>query len=97
MSRYLFFRPGRREPAGRRLRERAAAAGLRAPAHRGAGHDGRAPVRHLQAAAGLARVRVEDTHQVLRDRVGQAWIHRGNKAQGEKTRIVTQKKKKKRR
>ena len=42
-----------------------------------------APVRHLAAAAGLPRLRVQDPHQVLRDRLHQARLHRGDQAQGD--------------
>lgn len=79
---YSSSRSSRGQPAGRRVRQRPASARLRAPANRRAGHDGRAAVRHLAAAARLARLRLENPHQVLRNGLGQAGIHRGNQAQG---------------
>ena len=75
-------RSGGREPTGRRLRERAAAARLRPPPHRRAGHDGSAALRHLAAAPRLPRLRLQDTHQVLRDRLGEARLDRRHQAKG---------------
>lgn len=47
-------RSGGCESAGRRVCEWASAAGLRAPAHRRVGTDGRATVRYLAATARVA-------------------------------------------
>lgn len=76
-------RTGGREPAGRSVCKRASSARLRAQAHCGTGADGRAPLRHLQTAARLPRVRLQDPDPLLRDRVHQARLHRGQQAQGE--------------
>ena len=75
-------RSGGREPTGRRLRERAAAARLRPPPHRRARHDGSAALRHLAAAPRLPRLRLQDPHQVLRDWLGEARLDRRHKAKG---------------
>lgn len=51
---FIVCRSGGSESAGRRICEWASAAGLRTPAHRRAGTDGRATVRYLAATARFA-------------------------------------------
>ena len=58
-------RPGGSQPARRGLRQRAPSAGLREEEDRGAGPHGGQALRHLQAAPGLPRLRLQDPHQVL--------------------------------
>ena len=57
-------RPQRGEPAGRGVRERAAAARLHTTEDRGAGALRRQALRHLQDPPGLQRLRLQDTRQV---------------------------------
>ena len=65
-------RPQRGEPAGRGVRERAAAARLHAPEDRGAGALRRQALRHLQDPPGLQRLRLQDTRQVRRPVISRA-------------------------
>lgn len=61
----LFRRgPQRHQPAGRRVRERSAAARQHASEDRRAGPFGRAAVRHLADPPGLQRVCLQDTRKV---------------------------------
>ena len=76
------FRSGGSEPTRRRFRERAATARLRPPPHCRARHDGSPAVRHLETAARLPRLRLQDPDQILRDRVGQAWLNRWHQTKG---------------
>ena len=71
-------RPGRSQPARRGLRQRPPAARLREEEDRGAGPHGRQALRHLQAAPGVPRLRLQDPHEVLRDGLGEAGVHRGD-------------------
>ena len=64
---YLHFRSRRREPVGRRLRQRSAAARHRPPEDRRAGAQRRAALRHLQAAQGQPRLRLQDPLKVRLD------------------------------
>ena len=57
-------RPGRHQPARRRVRQRPTAAGLRPAPDRGVGHDGGSAVRHLAPAPRLARMRLQNFDQV---------------------------------
>ena len=75
LKKYFNFRSGRSEPAGRGLCQRAASAGLREEEDRGAGSHGSPALRHLPPAPGVPRLRLQDPHQVLRDRLHQAGLH----------------------
>ncbi len=60
-------RPRRSEPAGRRVRQREAASGRRQATNRGARAQRRQALRHIQAAAGVSRMRFQDSQQVICD------------------------------
>ena len=60
----LYCRPRRRQPAWRGVRQRPAAARHRPAADRRAGAQRRQAVRHLQAAQGQPRMRLEDPLEV---------------------------------
>ena len=61
---YIFSRPRRREPAGRRVRQRPPSARRRPAADRGAGAQRGPAVRYLKAAARQPRMRLEDSVEV---------------------------------
>ena len=84
------YRSNRGESAGRCFRQWEAASGSRAQAHRGAGADGRATMRHLAATARVARLRQQDTDSLLRDRLHQTGLERRpeSETQGEPAKLV---------
>ena len=90
------YRSNRGESAGRCFRQWAAASGSRAQAHRRAGADGRATVRHLAPASRVARLRQQDPDALLRDRIHETWIEcgvegeaKGKQKHSELTRSIT--------
>jgi len=66
-------RTSRGESIRRRLCERQAIAGLRAPKNRAARHGRRQAVRHFATTTRLPRLCLQDTHKILRDGEHPAW------------------------
>lgn len=60
----------------RSVRKRQAAAGLRQEKDRRACPPGSPSLRHIQAAAGVPRMRIQDINSLLRDRLDQARLDR---------------------
>ena len=71
------YRSNRGESAGRGVCQRAPTSGSRAQAHRRAGADGRATVRHLAPASRVARLRQQDPDALLRNRIHETGIECG--------------------
>lgn len=69
------FRTSRGKSIRRRFCERQTVAGLRAPEDRAARHGRRQAVRHFAAATRVPRLRLQDTHEILRDGKYPAWQH----------------------
>lgn len=78
---YNVHRPGTHEPAGRRVHQRAPAAQSHQVEDRGNGRGRRPPLRHIPAAQGFARLRVENPQPVPGDRQHQTGRDRRQQAQ----------------